>query len=40
MKKDYVDMKNMFYGYVPEFEQILETLKKLEIEINNKLKLK
>ncbi|UZK64446.1 nucleotidyl transferase AbiEii/AbiGii toxin family protein [Mycoplasma mycoides subsp. capri] len=38
VKKDYVDMKNMFYGHIPSIEQIFETLKKLEVEINDKLK--
>ncbi|WP_434334631.1 nucleotidyl transferase AbiEii/AbiGii toxin family protein [Mycoplasma capricolum subsp. capricolum] len=38
VKKDYVDMKNMFYGNIPSIEQIFETLKKLEVEINDKLK--
>ncbi|PTD31768.1 nucleotidyl transferase AbiEii/AbiGii toxin family protein [Mycoplasma leachii] len=38
VKKDYVDMENMFYGHIPSIEQIFETLKKLEVEINDKLK--
>ncbi len=35
VKKDYVAMKNMIYGVYPEFEQIIEFLKKLEIEVHN-----
>lgn len=31
-------MTNMFYGHIPSIEQIFETLKKLEVEINDKLK--
>ncbi|WFQ89923.1 nucleotidyl transferase AbiEii/AbiGii toxin family protein [Mycoplasma feriruminatoris] len=38
VKKDYIDMKNMFYGHIPSIEEIFETLKKLEVEINSKLK--
>lgn len=34
VKKDYAAMKNMIYGDYPEFEHIIECLKKLEIEIH------
>ncbi|AJM71512.1 nucleotidyl transferase AbiEii/AbiGii toxin family protein [Mycoplasma yeatsii] len=37
IRKDYVDMKSMFYGEIIEFDKILETLKNLEKEINDKL---
>ncbi|MBN2292839.1 MAG: nucleotidyl transferase AbiEii/AbiGii toxin family protein [Pirellulales bacterium] len=34
LRKDYRDMVEMFFGEVPDFNQILETLGQLEIEIN------
>lgn len=34
--KDYDDMKIMIYGDIPEFKEILETMKKLENEINER----
>ncbi|UWD35045.1 nucleotidyl transferase AbiEii/AbiGii toxin family protein [Mycoplasma cottewii] len=37
IRKDYIDMKSMFYGEIIEFDKILETLKNLEKEINDKL---
>jgi len=35
LKKDYEQMKNIFFGEIPLFDEILETLKNLEKEINN-----
>lgn len=35
LKKDYQNMKDMLYGDIPEFEDIIERLKLLEDEINN-----
>ncbi|MDQ0567699.1 nucleotidyl transferase AbiEii/AbiGii toxin family protein [Mycoplasma yeatsii] len=37
IRKDYIDMRTMFYGEIIEFDKILETLKNLEKEINDKL---
>ena len=34
LRQDYRDMRLMIYGNYPEFDAILETLKKLEDEIN------
>ena len=35
VKQDYFAMKNMIYGEYPEFEDIIEQLKKLENEVHN-----
>ncbi len=35
LKSDYENMKEMFFGEYPSFEEIIEYLKKLEIEIKN-----
>lgn len=35
LKKDYMSMKDMFYGEKPDFEQVMESIKLLEEEINN-----
>lgn len=35
LKKDYAQMNEMFFGEYPTFNDILKTLKKLEIDINN-----
>ena len=34
LRTDYDDMKNMMYGDIPDFEEVLSTIKKLENEIN------
>jgi hypothetical protein len=34
MKADYAAMRNMIYGEYPSFDEILSTIKKLELEIN------
>ena len=34
LQKDYSKMKNMIYGIVPSFDQIIEGIRKLETEIN------
>lgn len=34
VEKDYVQMRNMIFGRYPEFGEIMETLRKLETEIN------
>ena len=35
LKNDYLHMHNMLYGEIPEFEDIISDIKKLEDEINN-----
>ncbi len=34
LRTDYDDMKNMMYGDIPDFEEVLSTIEKLESEIN------
>ena len=34
LREDYLAMRNMIYGNIPEFEQILEFLKTLQEEIH------
>lgn len=34
LKKDYVAMKDMFYGEIPDFNEVMESIRLLEIEIN------
>lgn len=34
VEKDYVQMRNMIFGRYPDFAKIMETLHKLEVEIN------
>ena len=34
LQEDYQEMKNMIYGNIPEFEEILEFLEKLQEEIH------
>ena len=34
LQEDYQAMKNMIYGNIPEFEEILEFLEKLQEEIH------
>ncbi|MBO6122090.1 MAG: hypothetical protein J6Q49_09565 [Kiritimatiellae bacterium] len=34
MKADYAAMRAMIYGEYPSFDEILSTIKKLELEIN------
>lgn len=38
LKKDYVKMRNMIYGNYPDFDTILDSINKLELEINSKYK--
>ena len=35
LKKDYLSMKDMFYGEKPDFDQVMNSIKLLETEINN-----
>ena len=35
LEKDYAEMKQMIYGEVPPFSDIIGVLKKLEMEIHN-----
>jgi len=35
LQKDYSKMKNMIYGIVPSFDQIIDGIRKLETEINS-----
>ena len=35
MKADYAAMRNMIYGEYPSFDEILSTIKNLELEINS-----
>ena len=35
LKSDYDDMKNMIFGNYPTFDEILNTIKTLEDEINS-----
>ncbi len=35
LKKDYIQMREMIYGEIPSFDDIIETLKDLEREINS-----
>lgn len=35
LKKDYEKMKQMIYGFYPSFEELMDSIQKLEIEINN-----
>lgn len=37
IRKDYAKMRNMIYGYYPSFDEILDTIKELENEINSLL---
>ena len=34
LREDYQAMRNMIYGNIPEFEEILESLEKLQEEIH------
>ncbi len=36
IRNDYVKMRNMIYGKYPDFDEILDSIKKLENEINSK----
>lgn len=38
LKKDYVKMRNMIYGNYPDLDTILDSINKLELEINSKYK--
>ena len=35
LRSDYIGMQNMFFGVYPPFEEMMQTLKDLENEINN-----
>jgi len=35
LKKDYLAMSTMIFGHIPDFEEIIETIKKLEAELNS-----
>ena len=35
LKEDYQAMRNMIYGNMPEYEEIIEYLRKLEEEVNS-----
>ena len=35
LKSDYTNMRNMIYGYYPSFDELMKSIQKLEVEINN-----
>lgn len=34
LRKDYIAMKDMFYGEIPNFDDVMESIRLLEAEIN------
>lgn len=39
LKNDYIEMRKMFFGFTPKFDDILKELKIIEININKKLRI-
>ena len=37
LRDDYAHMRNMIFGYRPEFEEIMECIRRMEKEINQLL---
>ena len=34
LRDDYIHMRNMIFGYCPEFDEVMESVRQMEAEIN------